>query len=58
MGSTGIPMILRKEVPSIIRIKGYTTGIGAVINGILVLLGGWGIAILFIVLEFVKKGLF
>jgi hypothetical protein len=57
LGLVGIPIIVRKEIPrfmAIIKIKGYTTGIGAVIYGILLLLLSWGLILLFLVSMLLK----
>jgi hypothetical protein len=60
LGLVGIPIIVRKEIPkfmAIIRIKGYTTGIGAVIYGILLLLLSWGLILLFLISALLKGNL-
>ena len=57
LGLAGIPIIVRKEIPrfmAIIKIKGYTTGIGAVIYGILLLLLSWGLILLFLLSTLLK----
>jgi len=44
-GFTGLPMILRKEVPWLITIRGWA----AVAQGVFLMLGSWSIAIILLV---------
>jgi hypothetical protein len=44
VGATGIPAIIRKEFPSPI----FNDGLGAVIQGILLVAGGWGFGLMFL----------